>query len=171
MWEAILREWSLRWGGRVHGWWIDGCYFAKDMYEFDDEPNWRSFAAALKAGNAESLVAFNPGVSVPVIKHNPVEDYTAGEINYMLPVQLPRRYVNGAQCHILSFLGSNWGQRPPRFSDELAGSYTRWVNAHDGVVTWDVPIEPNGRIPEEFIAQLTAIGRTASAGSRAVRPD
>ena len=43
-WEAIIREWSLRWGKSVSGWWIDGCYFADQMYRFDDEPNFASFA-------------------------------------------------------------------------------------------------------------------------------
>ena len=36
-WEAIIREWSLRWKDDVSGWWIDGCYFADEMYRFDDE--------------------------------------------------------------------------------------------------------------------------------------
>lgn len=27
-WEAVVREWSLRWGSRVAGWWIDGCYYS-----------------------------------------------------------------------------------------------------------------------------------------------
>ena len=66
-WEAVIREWSLRWGKSVSGWWIDGCYFADEMYRFDDEPNFASFAKALKAGNPEAIVAFNPGVKVPVI--------------------------------------------------------------------------------------------------------
>ena len=43
-WEAVIREWSLRWGKSVSGWWIDGCYFADQMYRFDDEPNFASFA-------------------------------------------------------------------------------------------------------------------------------
>ena len=66
-WESIIREWSLRWGQDVSGWWIDGCYFPDQMYRFDDEPNFASFAAALKAGNPQAIVAFNPGVKVPVV--------------------------------------------------------------------------------------------------------
>ena len=31
-WEAIVKEWSDRWGKKVHGWWIDGCYFPESMY-------------------------------------------------------------------------------------------------------------------------------------------
>ena len=79
-WEAVIREWSLRWGKHVRGWWIDGCYFADDMYRFADEPNFASFAAALKAGNPQAIVAFNPGVKVPVTCHTKNEDYTAGEV-------------------------------------------------------------------------------------------
>ena len=30
-WEAIIREWSLRWGKSVSGRWIDGCCFADQM--------------------------------------------------------------------------------------------------------------------------------------------
>ncbi|NOZ23316.1 MAG: hypothetical protein GXP25_19760, partial [Planctomycetes bacterium] len=49
MWNKVLTEWSLRWGENVHGWWVDGCYFADTMYNFDDEPNWGSLTRALKA--------------------------------------------------------------------------------------------------------------------------
>ncbi len=31
-WEAVIREWSIRWGTKVSGWWIDGCYFSDEMY-------------------------------------------------------------------------------------------------------------------------------------------
>jgi hypothetical protein len=26
-WEQIIREWSVRWGKKVSGWWFDGCYW------------------------------------------------------------------------------------------------------------------------------------------------
>jgi hypothetical protein len=47
------------WHRNVHGWWIDACYYPEKMYYFDDEPNFRSFARALKAGNPDSLVSFS----------------------------------------------------------------------------------------------------------------
>jgi len=43
-WEAVCREWSLRWGDRVSRWWIDGPYDAA-AYSHPDEPNYRSFPA------------------------------------------------------------------------------------------------------------------------------
>ncbi|HEX2999482.1 MAG TPA: hypothetical protein VHR86_04515, partial [Armatimonadota bacterium] len=87
-WEAVIREWSLRWGKKVCGWWIDGCYHADRMYRYPDAPNFRSFAEAMKAGNPDSIVAFNPGVKVPVISHTPYEDYTAGEIANAFPLNM-----------------------------------------------------------------------------------
>jgi hypothetical protein len=181
-WEAIIREWSERWGRQVWGWWIDGCYHADRLYRHADEPNYRSFAAAMKAGNPDALVAFNPGVKVPVVCHSECDDYTAGEIANAWPIamdsqwnkptkpdrywgQPPGRFVDGAQYHILSFLGCYWcGGSTPRFDDELATGLTRHTNASGGVVTWDVPIGADGLIPDVFVRQLAAIGAALAEG-------
>ena len=107
-WEGVIGEWSTRWGTKVRGWWIDGCYFADEMYRHEDSPNFRSFADALKAGNPESIVAFNPGVVVPVVCHTQHEDYTAGEISAALPEcrgAWVERNGHKARYHILSYLG------------------------------------------------------------------
>ncbi|NOZ22577.1 MAG: hypothetical protein GXP25_15965, partial [Planctomycetes bacterium] len=146
-------------------WWVDGCYFADTMYNFDDEPNWGSLTRALKAGNPEAIVAYNPGVKVPVITQGG-EDYTAGEIAHALPVgkwqedgfrTIPSE-VGDAQYHVLTFLGQMWRQGEPRFPDEMAIGYTKFIIANGGVITWDVPIEPSGLIPQAFVDQLVKIG-------------
>jgi hypothetical protein len=157
-WEEVMRDWSQRWGNKVRGWWIDGCYFADEMYRHEEAPNFASFAAALKAGNLETIVAFNPGVLVPVICHSADEDFTAGEISDAFPV-CPGAEVDGARYHILSYLGESWGSGEPRFPDEFVVGYTRHVNEKGGVVTWDVPIGKGGLIPERFVEQLAALGR------------
>jgi alpha-L-fucosidase len=167
-WEAIIREWSLRWGRDVSGWWIDGCYFADVMYRHADEPNFASFARALKAGNPDALVAFNPGVKVPVICHAKEEDYTAGEVTLAQMAEAvrtcPGRWIerdgHKAQFQILSYLGTSWcqGEKPVQPDETIIG-YVRDLNAKGGVVTWDVPIETSGLIREPFVKQLQAIGR------------
>ncbi len=167
-WEAVIREWSLRWGDDVAGWWIDGCYFADQMYRFDDEPNFASFAAALRAGNPRAIVAFNPGVRVPVVVHTRHEDYTAGEVTLRrfpeAVATCPGRWLarDGArvQYHLLTYLGESWcrGERP-QWPDEKVVDLTRRLVDQGGVVTFDVPIETSGRIPRPFLEQLTAIGR------------
>ncbi|MBI5092638.1 MAG: alpha-L-fucosidase [Candidatus Hydrogenedentes bacterium] len=156
-WEAVIREWSTRWGTKVSGWWFDGCYFPIAMYEHPDAPNFASFAAAARAGNPDSIVAFNPGVVDPVISLTKYEDYTAGEINDAEKVKCPGRFVDGAQFQILSFLGPNWGQSPPRYPNETVIAITRSIIDKQGVVTWDVPIQPSGLIAPPFIEQLKAL--------------
>lgn len=162
MWEAVIREWSLRWGSRVLGWWFDGCYFADEMYADPTPPNFESFAAAARAGNPNSIVAFNPGVLDPVTTITEHEDYTAGEISDPSKVVCPGQWVGRAQFHMLSYLGAEWCKKPARFTDEQVLDYTRRIVDRGGAVTWDVPIEPSGLIPEPFVTQLQALGEGLS---------
>jgi hypothetical protein len=162
-WEQVIREWSLRWGRKVSGWWIDGCYWPNSMYRSAEPPNFASLAAALRAGNPDSIVAFNPGVIYPIISMTEHEDYTTGEVDQPERVQIRPRWVNGyvdgVQLHMLSYLGSTWGRGAPRFSDEQIVGWTRRVVEANGAVTWDVPIQPGGLIAEPFIRQLAAVGK------------
>ncbi|MFH1006087.1 MAG: alpha-L-fucosidase [Candidatus Latescibacterota bacterium] len=162
-WEEICRDFSLRWGSKVRGWWIDGAYAAHLRYPEDEEPNLRTFAAVLRAGNPDALVAFNPGVHVPVIPYSDHEDFTAGEIAEALP-ECKGPFVSGSsgiqeRYHILSYLGKYWCAGEPRFPDEMVCGYTKHVTSKGGVITWDVPIQRNGLIPEAFVRQLGAIGK------------
>jgi len=162
-WETVIREWSERWGEKVAGWWFDGCYWPNKMYRFPDAPNFASFAAAARAGNPDSIVAFNRGVIYPILSITPQEDYTAGEINDPGRLRCRGRTfacseVDGAQYHMLSYLGKRWARPPLRFSDEEAIRYTRRIVAGGGAVTWDVPIQPGGLISEEFVKQLKVLG-------------
>jgi hypothetical protein len=161
-WEAVIREWSTRWGSMVGGWWVDGCYFADKLYRHADAPNFQSFAEAAKSGNAESLIAFNPGVKSPVISMTEYEDYTAGELNEPFlgnKWHKQSRYVEGAQFHVLIYNGEWWGEGPLRFSDDLAASFSRHIVDHDGVITWDVPITQNLEMLDECRRQLEKIGQ------------
>jgi hypothetical protein len=161
-WEAVCRDWSLRFGRKIRAWWVDGAYAAEFRYPEQEPPNLRTYADALRAGNPDALVAFNPGVHTPVLAYTAHEDFTAGEIAAALP-ECPGPFVTGPgghaeRYHILSYLGASWCQGLPRFPDELVVGYTRHVREKGGAITWDVPISPAGAIPEPFLAQLRKIG-------------
>lgn len=161
-WEQVIRQWSTRWGSKVAGWWFDGCYWPNSMYRSAEPPNFASFAAAARAGNPQSAVAFNPGVVPRIVSLTPHEDYTAGEINDPDRVQIRRAVdgkIDGVQVHILSFLGQRWGTGSPRFSKEQVVTFSRKIRDSGGVITWDVPIQPNGLISQPFLDQLTAVGK------------
>jgi hypothetical protein len=161
-WEQVIREWSLRWGKKVAGWWFDGCYFPNTMYRSPEAPNFATFAAAARAGNPDAAVAFNPGVFYRMISITPYEDFTAGEIDKPDLVTIPRAAdgkIDGTRIQMLSYLGTTWGMGTPRFTAEQAIAYTRKVGQAGGAVTWDVPVELNGAISQPFLDQLTALGR------------
>ena len=46
----------------------------------------------------------------------------------------------------------------PRFDDDFVAAYTNQVANRGGAVTWDVPIDDYGHIPDEYIRQLTVTG-------------
>ena len=179
IWEEVCRDWSLRFGRKVRGWWVDGAYAPKERYPEKEEPNYRTYAAALRAGNPDAIVAFNTGVNVPVVSATPHEDFTAGELTGDLPDggfgfgdnpawcnNCPiKPFVGGARFHVLNFLGPWWSASPPRFPTELVTGYTRYITDHGGVVTWDVPVSPGGIIPDEFLEQLRAVGRATGTGA------
>lgn len=57
-WGMVLKEYSLRYGTDIKGWWIDSCY---DFLGYNDD-----YIAMLKecilAGNPDALTSFNNGV-------------------------------------------------------------------------------------------------------------
>ena len=164
-WEEVIREWSIRWGRKIAGWWFDGCYWPNTMYRTSEPPNFASFASAARAGNPESIVAFNPGVVPRIISVTPEEDYTAGESDLPERISIRRAAngkIDGTQIHVLSFLGERWGRGAPRFSVDQAIEWSRNITKEGGAITWDVPIQPNGTIAQEFIDQLGAIGNALS---------
>jgi hypothetical protein len=161
-WEEIIREWSTRWGTKVSGWWFDGCYWPNAMYRSSDGPNFVSFAAAARAGNPGSVLAFNPGVLYRTISITPEDDYVAGEVDKPDQIQIKRvadGKADGAQVHMLSFLGTQWGRGTPRFTTDQVVGFSKTVIDAGGVVTWDTPIQRNGTFAQPFVDQLTAIGK------------
>jgi alpha-L-fucosidase len=163
-WEAIIKEWSQRWGNKIDGWWFDGCYWPNIMYRNEQTPNFASFAAAARAGNPESIVGFNPGVVYRTLSITPYEDYTAGEIDKPEFISIKRSYdgkVDGKQIHVLSFLGKTWGMGDPRFtSDQIIGFSNQVIQA-EGAITWDTPVQRNGLLADAFIKLLTELGNRA----------
>lgn len=159
-WQEIIREWSERWSNKVAGWWFDGCYYPNSMYRSEQPPNFRSFAAAARAGNPGAILAFNPGVYYRILSLTPEQDFTAGEIDKPDLVRIRRSddgKLDGVQIHMLSYLGQTWGMGAPRFTAEQVIAYSRKIWDAGGAVTWDVPVELNGTISQAFLSQLGAL--------------
>jgi hypothetical protein len=169
-WERVIADWSRRWSGKVEGWWFDGCYWPNTMYRSLRPPNFFTFAAAARAGNGQSVVAFNPGVITRLIGISADQDFMAGETND--PDQVNVHYpadgtVDGVQIHMLCFLGKTWGMGEPRFDTAKVVEYTKKIRDYGGSVTWDVPVEIDGTIKPVFMEQLEALGKAFPRGGTA----
>jgi hypothetical protein len=156
-WAEVIQEWSDRYGERVAGWWFDGGY---KWVGFNEEIA-KIYSTAVKHGNPNAIVTFNPGVSL--VHWTNAEDYTAGELNEPLKILPLSRWIGGSQWHALTYLGSNWGQRDARYSAQQWVDWVTAVSAKEGAVTletgpnWDSAKGPIGSIAAPQLAHLSAI--------------
>jgi len=152
-WAEVLREYSVRYGTKVKGWWVDGCY----EWTGYDEPRLKILADAIRAGNPDALIALNNGVLPRVAKYSVSDDYTAGEMTDF--TDLPdSRFVDGVQWHLLSYLGiKNWCAPGCRFTGGYMRDYIKKVNDRGGVVTIDFYMDSDWRIDKDQMETLRAL--------------
>ncbi len=166
-WAQVIQEWSDRYGDKVAGWWFDGGY----QHVKFNEAIAQVYAKAVKHGNPNAIVTFNPGVRL--ICHTQAEDYTAGELNDPFNMLPTSRWVEGSQWHALTFLGSQWSRRDTRYPTEKWVEWVRAVASKEGVITldmgpnWDPQAGPIGSLAEAQMAQVQAL----RAGVRTNRDD
>lgn len=166
-WASVMAEYSQRYGRRVKGWWLDGCY-ARIGYDDDLLLLYRK---AAQSGNPDSVVSFNGGVFPYYERRSVNEDFTAGEFNdfYVIPRQ---RMIDGAQAFILAPLGvpppgtpenrrewSTWCKPGCKRDADYMADYVNLVNRNGGVVTIDVFLGKDGSFAPEQLEVLKAVGR------------
>jgi len=162
-WSEVIREWSLRYGRKVSGWWFDGSYNTAGWDDLSKPNNWNTWADACRAGNPQSILAFNPGADIghAFNRLTDQQDYTAGEQNKFGATPKSNPAPERMQWHILSFLGTYWARKDgPTNSDQYMIDYVKTVNAQGGVVTIDVHVSYDGTIYGPHLSQLIEIGRS-----------
>ena len=171
-WATVLREYAVRYGEKVSGFWIDGCHAWRGY----DDTNLRLYHDAIRAGNPKALIALNNMPQNPIDQPDRNwsnggevsgwEDYTAGESNDFTDV--PRsRWVTATvpsadggprnvtvQWHALAFLGRTWGASGVSISAAQLAEYTRRVRAVGGVISVDLQLFRNGSLNAEQVATL-----------------
>lgn len=151
-WAAVAREYSTRYGDKVKGWWVDGCY----SYIGYNDARWQTLAAALKAGNPRAIVALNNPQMVRSNSSTDAEDFTTGEQNSF--TEIPEsRWRDGKQFHVLSYLGPDWGKPEARYDADYMADYVSAVNEAGGVVTIDVALFRDGSIDPTQLRTLQAM--------------
>jgi hypothetical protein len=175
-WAEVFREYSLRYGDKVKGWWVDGCYRVHGNLAYNDE-TLGILAHALKAGNPNCILAMNNGVEDRVRPYTRHEDFTCGEQDVFRDVPVSR-FVGGAQWHILSFLGfpalgnplgAGWGQPGVRYPAAELAEYVADVNERGGVVSIDVLVYRDGTLDRSQLETLRRL-HPLLAAARSLQP-
>lgn len=164
LWAEVFREWATRYGEKVSGWWIDGCY---EWCDFNDDIA-AIYQEALRSGNSRAVIAFNPGVKRPEWQ---TSDYAAGEINDPMDDTAEANTFDGQKQHILTYLGSFWCRPDVRYATERWAARLSEASQRGEAVTIDVA--PNtdpaagkiGTIGTEQFRALQAI-RSAAGENR-----
>lgn len=155
-WSLVIKAWSEHYAKNISGWWFDGFYpFIGMNNEYA-----KLYKEAVLSGNEDSIIALNQGLELTIYPANEYCDYTAGEFNEYgaLPTE---RFVDGAQWHIASFIGSNWIASNVCVDKDFFADYINKVNAHEGVVSVGCAIYADGSMSPEQLEFMKYIKEQA----------
>lgn len=134
---AVYRELSVRYGKKVSGWWVDGTWMGAYKKAPERETWLARIAEALRDGNADAAVAFNPGAH-RFIRYSAQNDYVAGESGCLKYFPEAGRWLDGAQWHVWLPVGNTWGSGGCRYGGRDLADYAGGVVAKGGVLTFEV---------------------------------
>ena len=164
-WEAVIREWSLRFGTKNLGWWFDGMYRGGIIETRSDMSlplNISTHTLAAKAGNHKSIVTYNYGVA-KIQTDSPYDDYSAGEENHIGQLPDSRWVVDGVQWFLFTYLGKWWGDGGTRYKIPELTDWAGKVFEKEGVLCFDVHADKSGAIDPAQIEQVKAISEKLDA--------
>jgi hypothetical protein len=162
-WASVAQEYGERYGDKVAGYWVDGCY----PWIGYDEAKLAILAKGLRAGNPNRIIAFNRGVDPKVLSYSAHEDFTCGEQNrfFDMPVE---RFLNGEQWHLLSYLGDGWAHPGSQYTKADLAEYVFDVHQRGGVVSIDALLYRDGSLDRSQVEMLKAVRAELTSG--ATRP-
>ena len=158
-WAKVLECFAVRYGRKVKGWWIDGCYVRNGNYGYTPE-KLRLYERAIRKGNPDALVSFNRAEDIAkevVDPYVPFQDFTAGEKYDFGCLPPSGGVVDGQQWHILTHLGTWWGRPGVRYSTATIAEYLHLVSRAGGVVTLDVMCYWDGGLERSQIDTLAGV--------------
>lgn len=163
--EIIVKEYSLRYGTKISGWWFDHATYG-DI---------KALEKAALAGNPNAVLTFNVGGS-PKLLTCPESDFTAGHPTPMkrqspsskknevaIEVIEKNNYVKGSLGHFFPPMQSTWNSGKPAFETEHAVDWTMRIVRAKGAITWAVALadtkNKQGPLATFQFKQLKAINR------------
>ncbi len=166
-WAKVLECFAVRYGTKVKGWWIDGCYVKWGGFGYTPE-KLRLYERAIRTGNPQAAIAFNNPLSCEdenVAPYMPFQDYSAGEKNHFRCLPRSGWLPDGERWHVLTHLGSWWGRPGVKVPARTLAEYVYLVNRAGGALTIDVMCYWDGGLERSQINTLAMV-RPALAAMR-----
>ena len=156
--EAI----SKQYGRKIHGWWIDCCYEPPICSGYGVNYDYERYARALRAGNPDSIVAFNFRGVEPWGNEwgRGIADFQAGEENDISRYPSSRfSGEGGTQWFSLCWMDDFWvhekeGTVMPVHENDKVLEYIKRVRALGGVFAYNTAPYQEGHISEHTLKQL-----------------
>ncbi|MBK9391291.1 MAG: alpha-L-fucosidase [Bacteroidetes bacterium] len=160
--ENMIREWSLRYGTDVKGWWFDGLYSWNNIkstrMDMSLKHNISTHTLAAKAGNKNSIVTYNYGFG-KVQVNTPYCDYSSGEKMTIDEYPSSRWVEPGVQWFLFTYLGEKWGGHGSQFKTEDLVEKAKQIVKNEGVLCLEVVVTPKGEILPHHLEQIKAVGK------------
>lgn len=160
--ENMIREWSLRYGKGVKGWWFDGLYswnaIRSTRMDMSLKYNISTHTLAAKAGNKSSIVTYNSGFG-KIKENTPYCDYTSGEKSTIDEFPDGRWAADGVQWFLFTYLGEKWGGKGQQFKTEKLTGMAQKIVKNGGVLCLEVVPEATGEILPHHLEQIKAVAK------------
>ena len=159
----MIREWSLRYGTAVKGWWFDGLYewnaIRSTRMDMSLKHNISTHTLAAKAGNKNSIVTYNYGFG-KIHANTPYCDYSSGEKQTIDEIPSSRWVEDGVQWFLFTYLGEKWGGKGQQFKTEVLTEKAKQIVDNGGVLCLEVVVDAKGNILPHHLEQIKAVGKT-----------
>lgn len=167
--ESMIREWSLRYGSDVKGWWFDGLYQWNNIrdtrMDMSLKHNISTHTLAAKAGNKHSIITYNSGFG-KISSNTPYCDYTSGEKRTIDEFPSGRWVEDGVQWFLFTYLGEKWGGKGQQFDTDSLVIMAEKITANEGVLCLEVVTDATGDILPHHLAQIKAVGEKIRVSSQ-----
>ena len=162
-----------RYGDRIEAWWFDSPYSLDPRGPVNTVTTdlggsqfpWETMTVAAKAGHAERLVTYNPGINESFL-YTTHQDYWAGELRDLSAPPSARYLDNGLQWHGWTCLDDrrwvhgalNTDAAPPLYSDEALANFLSTCSGHRAPMCFNVVVYQDGSVSRRAVEQLRRVG-------------
>ncbi len=160
--ENMIREWSLRYGPDLKGWWFDGLYawnhIRDTRMDMSLKHNISTHTLAAKAGNKHRIITYNSGFG-KIQFNTPYCDYSSGEKRTIDEFPSKRWVVDGVQWFLFTYLGEKWGGKGQQFETSDLVEKAAKIVQNDGVLCLEVVVDAKGEILPHHWEQIKEVGK------------